>query len=244
MIGLVGKLSHRIICISEFSHGLAIDAGISRDKLRVVYVGVDTHYFRRTVTAVRWRKKTVGDNDPLVLTTGRLDRRKGHDVAIQAIAILRERYPDIRYLIAGTGEEDERLRAIVKSFGLQAHVVFGGRLSREDLRSAYSAADIFLFPTRQEGNWVEAQGLVVIEAGLCGLPVVAGRHGGVLEIVSHERTGLLIDPYDAAAAAAAVTRLLEDDQLRNRIVSSASEEWSQRFSIDAMVQGTLRAVAN
>jgi len=83
---------------------------------------------------------------------------------------------------------------------------------------------------------------VVIEAGLCGAPVVVGRHGGVVEIVTHELTGLLIDPRSPEEAAKAVDRLLSDRSFRDRMVAAAQEEWSRRFSVGAMVRGTEIAI--
>jgi glycosyltransferase involved in cell wall biosynthesis len=239
IIRLVKRTSHRIICISEFSRRLAVQAGFPDGQLRVVYVGVDTTYFRPMPDAASWREKLLqGSPGPILLTTGRLERRKGHDVALEAVGVLREKYPRLQYVVIGVGEEEDRLRKIVAQRGLDAHVVFRGRVSRDELRRAYGGSDVFLFPTRQEGSAVEAQGLAVIEAGLCGLPVVVGRHGGVLEIVSHERTGLIIDPRDPRAAAEAVDRLLIDTALRERLAKEAREEWSRRFSQATMVHAT------
>jgi phosphatidyl-myo-inositol dimannoside synthase len=236
---LLKRSSHRVICISEFSRRLALEAGIRDEKLRVIYVGVDVDYFKPAPDADAWRQKTLGHSKgPLVLTTGRLDRRKGHDIALEAIDLLRKKYPELLYVIVGNGEEEQRLRAIVRRLGLDPHVMFAGRVSRDDLRRAYSAADVFLLPTRQEGNWVEAQGLVVIEAGLCGAPAVVGRHGGVLEIVTHERTGLLVDPRSPKEAAEAIDRLLTNPSLKKQLVATAREEWSSRFSVAAMVRST------
>jgi phosphatidylinositol alpha-1,6-mannosyltransferase len=239
VLALLKRSSHRIICISEFSRRLALDAGLPADRLRVVYVGVDVDYFRAVPDASDWRERVLsGSPGPLLLTTGRLERRKGHDTALHAVDLLRRKYPHLRYLIIGVGEEEERLRAIVDRRNLGSHVLFQGRVSRDELRRAYSAADVFVFPTRQEGNAVEAQGLVVIEAGLCGLPVVVGRHGGIVEIVSDERTGLVVDPHDPQGVADAADRVLTDPVLRDRLVKSAREEWSQRFSLDTMVRQT------
>jgi len=242
---LLNRLSDRIICISQFSRRLARSAGIPDEKIRVVYVGVDTDYFKPAPDADAWRTSVLaGSRGPLLLTTGRLDRRKGHDVALEAVDLLRAQYPDLRYAIIGHGEEEATLRSKVQRLGLESQVIFLGRVSRDDLRRAYSAADVFLLPTRQEGNWVEAQGLVVIEAGLCGVPVVVGRHGGVLEIVTDERTGLLIDPRSPREAAQAVGRLLGDSSLRERLVAAAKREWSSRFAISEMVRGTEAAIRN
>ncbi|TMB98522.1 MAG: glycosyltransferase family 4 protein [Chloroflexi bacterium] len=237
---LLGWRASAIICISQYTRGLALRAGLPPCKCHVVFVGVSLETFRRGDGSA-WRRRALGTAEgPLLLTVGRLERRKGHDVALQAVAMLREEFPGLRYVIIGVGPEEGRLRDLARGLRIEEHVLWYGRAEQAELRQAYSAADVFLFPTRQEGRSVEAQGLVIIEAGLCGAAVAVGRHGGAVEIVTHERTGLLFDPEDAAAAATAVGRLLRDPALRRRLGQSAETEWRSRFGVDTMVAETIR----
>jgi len=237
---LLGSRADGIICISEYTRGLALQAGLPPAKCHVVFVGVNLETFRRGGGSA-WRRRMLGGvGGPLLLTVGRLERRKGHDVALRAVAMLQEEFPELRYVIIGVGPEEARLRDLARELRIEELVLWHGRADQAELRQAYSAADVFLFPTRQDGRSVEAQGLVIIEAGLCGAAVAVGRHGGAVEIVTHERTGLLFDPEDAAAAAAAVQRLLRDPVLRRRLAENAEMEWRSRFGVRTMVAETIR----
>jgi len=241
---ILSRYAHGIICISEYTRGLAIRAGLPSRKCHVVFVGVSLEMFRRADGSA-WRQRALGRAvGPLLLTVGRLETRKGHDVALRAIAMLCEEFPGLRYVIIGVGPEEGRLRDLARRLGIEEHVIWYGRADQADLQQAYSSADVFLLPTRKDGRSVEAQGLVIIEAGLCGAAVAVGRHGGAVEIVTHERTGLLFDPLDAAAAAAAVRRLLRDPTLRRKLAGAAATEWQSRFGVDTMVTETLRVLSS
>lgn len=243
ILWMLGRRAHGIICISKYSLGLATAAGLPPSKCPVVYVGVDDRAFRR-VDGAEWRRKILGGAEGrILLTVGRLERRKGHDTALRAVAQLRESFPEIRYVIVGVGPEENRLRTLAASLGIEQHVVWHGRAAPDELCEAYSGSDVFLFPTRQEGRSIEAQGLVIIEAGLCEGAVVVGAHGGAVEIVTHEKTGLLFDPSDPSAAAGAVKRLLQDPAWSRDLGRSAAAEWRVRFSIENMVDQTIKVFA-
>lgn len=244
VLRMIGRRAQGVICISRYTLGLARAAGLPEHKCPVVYVGVDANAFRR-VDGGTWRRGVLqGGPGPVLLTVGRLERRKGHDTAIRAVADLRRDYPGLRYVIIGVGPEEPRLRALSTSLGIEEHVVWYGRAAPDHLRQAYSACDVFFFPTRQEGQNIEAQGLVIIEAGLCEAPVAVGAHGGAVEIVTHEKTGLLFEPSDPVAAAAAVRRLLMDAEWARGLGRAASREWRMQFSIDAMVEHTLEVFSD
>ena len=243
VVRLLAARCRTVICISQYSRELALRSGIPSSKIRVIPVGVDTEFYRPAEDPEVWKSSIVGNGEgPLVLTVARLERRKGHDTALETIALLRERYPRIRYVIVGVGDEEPRLRSLARQYHIEDLVVFCGRLSRDDVRRAYTAADIFLLLTRQEGRSVEAQGLVLIEAGLCGAPVVVGRHGGAAEVIEDGVTGLVVAPRDPKAAAQAVTHLLESDALRHRIIEQAQVQWPSQYGIGQMVDLTVAAL--
>ena len=244
VLRLLGRRAHGIICISQYTKALAVQAGVPSGRCHVVFVGVSPEAFYRD-DGTSWRRRVLGRAEgPLLLTVGRLERRKGHDTALRAVATLRQEFSGLRYVIIGVGPEEGRLRDLARELHLEELVVWYGRADQAELRQAYSAADLFFFPTRQEGRNVEAQGIVIIEAGLCGAAVAVGRHGGATEIVEHERTGLLFDPEDAAAAAAAVRRLLLDPALRQTLGRSAATEWRSRFGVDTMVADTIKVITS
>ena len=155
--------------------------------------------------------------DPLpwggrLLCVGRLDERKGLDVAIKALSQLPE---GTTLEILGQGDAAYRahLDEIANTLGLAERVKFNV-VSRSELKDHYRAADAVLFPVL----WDEPFGLVPIEAIACGTPVVATGTGGSAEFLAHERNCLLVAPGDSGALALAVTRLADDIALRARLV--------------------------
>ncbi|MBP7134420.1 glycosyltransferase family 4 protein [Patescibacteria group bacterium] len=146
-----------------------------------------------------------------LLAVARLVPRKGIDRLIDALALL----PESVYLtVIGSGLDEARLRERALSLG--DRVRFETVASDEDRNAWYAASDIFVLPTRDEGRDVEGFGIVFIEAALAGLPVVAGRGGGVEEAVIDGETGLLVDPENSEAIAQAIEQLRRDPALMQR----------------------------
>jgi len=143
-----------------------------------------------------------------LLTVGRLVPRKGQDRTIEAVAGLRDELPGLTYSVVGEGPDRARLEALVDRHGVRDRVTLHGRLVGEALEQAYRDADVFVMPARvEEGGDTEGYGLVYLEAGARGLPVVGGRAAGAAEAVDPERTGLLVDrPDDATSVAHAIRR--------------------------------------
>jgi phosphatidylinositol alpha-1,6-mannosyltransferase len=163
------------------------------------------------------RRRYAGPGDILLLSVGRLQRRKGHDIAIQAIATLRTRLPNLRYVIAGDGEERSRLERLAADLNVQDRVFFAGIVSDADLPAFYAACDIFLLPNRVDEGDIEGFGIVFLEAAASGKPVIGGNNGGVPEAVDRDVTGLLVDGADVWAVAAAIADLATSEERRGRM---------------------------
>jgi phosphatidylinositol alpha-1,6-mannosyltransferase len=182
---------------------------------------------------------------PLLLTVGRLTRRKGHDKVIAALPRIRERVPNVRYVIGGVGPEEPRLRALVQAMQLQDEVVFVGKIPVEELEGYFSAADVFVHPNREVDGDIEGFGLVFLEASACGTPVIGGRSGGALDAIQDGVTGHLVDGADVQEIADRCCELLLDPQHRAKM-GSAGKIWASRFNWDdavAQVRSLLLQVA-
>ena len=180
-----------------------------------------------------------------VLAVGNLLARKGHDVLLTALALVRDQGYDLKVVIVGDGPEAGYLTALADELKVRDRVIFAGRVPHEDVRSFYAKAKFFVHPAREE-----AQGLVLVEAMASKKAVIAARVLGVPELVRDGDTGLLIEPGDAASLAAALIRLATDAALRAGLVERAyahvtAEHTWDRFmtrSIDAY-ETVLRPVA-
>ena len=151
----------------------------------------------------------------IILTIGRLVPRKGQDKTLGAMLHIWQNYQDAIYVIVGDGPDLTRLKTMAAPH--QDKVIFTGRVSDQERNAWLSLADIFVMPARQSDEDVEGFGIVYLEAGSFGIPVIAGRAGGAVEAVLHEKTGLLVDPEDIDKIAEAILRLLNDRELADKL---------------------------
>ena len=145
-----------------------------------------------------------------MLTVGRLQERKGHDVMIEALPTIREAIPNVLYSIVGGGEQLSRLKQLVIEHGVAEHVQFLGEVDDQKMIRCYQQCDLFALPNRQVGRDIEGFGMVLVEAQACGRPVLAGASGGTRETMDIGRTGVVVPCEEADGLATEVTRLLLD----------------------------------
>jgi len=183
----------------------------------VIPNGVDTEKFSRKGD----KRKELGlEGKKVILTISRLSRKNGVDTLIEAFAKVKERMPEAELLILGTGEEEEKLRAMAGD-GIR----FLAPVPHEQLAEYYSASDVFCRPSRDEGF-----GIVFIEAMACGVPPVGTSVGGITDIIDNGRNGLLVPPESPDALAKAIESLLRDDRARERMAGTARKDAVERFS--------------
>jgi phosphatidylinositol alpha-1,6-mannosyltransferase len=203
------------------------DWGVSAARLAVVSPGVDVERFAPAPRDDAERAKLGWENRLVVLTVGRLQRRKGHDRMIEAVALLREQFPTLLYAIVGDGTERGDLEAAVQRAGLSSCVRFHGVLPDAELVRAYQHCDLFALPNRTAGMDFEGFGMVLLEAQACGRAVLAGDSGGTAAALRAGETGVLVDCRRADTLAAAVAALLSDPARREHL-GAAGREWTAR----------------
>ncbi|MBE3073335.1 MAG: glycosyltransferase family 4 protein [Actinobacteria bacterium] len=191
-------------------------------KTVVVYNGVDSP---STLIAPA---QLAGSADRHLVVVGRIAKRKGQDVAIKALHLLRLRGYSVDLTLVGDvfpGYEEERvlLASLADGLGLVDCIHFAG--FSEEVAAYLQAADIVLVPSR-----VEPFGNVAVDAQMAGKPVVASNVQGLPEIVEHGRTGLLVAPDDPAALAAAVARLLDEPGLAGQLAQRGADAAHRRFN--------------
>jgi phosphatidylinositol alpha-1,6-mannosyltransferase len=154
---------------------------------------------------------------PTLLTVARIvkaNRYKGHDVVLRALATVKRALPDVAYVIVGEGDDLDYLDRLARESGVRENVIFAGRVSDEELPLLYNVCDAFIMCSRENrtrrGILAEGFGLALLEASACGKPVIAGRSGGVPDAVQDGITGLLVNPVDSEAVAAAMIKVLRE----------------------------------
>lgn len=199
--------------------------GYPEEKVRVIHNGVDLTRFvpahdRRDLRAALG----LPVDQPIVVMVARLDPEKGHRTLFEAISLLQGKAAT--WLIVGSGRGEDRIRAEAAHFGVSDRVRFLGM--RRDIPALLQAADIFAFPTLQEGF-----SNALIEAMASGCAIVASDYPSNLEAVEEGKTALISPCGDAPRLAANLARLLDDPALRCRLGTAARERAEQEFSLAA-----------
>lgn len=204
----------RDLCLSVLGQLGFDSAGLD---VRTLALGTDPEHFRPGIGGSLARQRYGLDGRRWLLTVARLTRHKGIDTGLQVLSQLRPRYPDLGYLVVGSGGDLPRLEAIARDLGVSDRVRFLTNVPDHDLPGLYNSAEIYLGLSRQmEGN-VEGFGISLVEAGACGIPVVGGRSGGIPDAVREGETGLLVDPGRPDAVSAVVAGLLDDGNAARRL---------------------------
>lgn len=186
----------------------------------VLHPGVDVEFFRPfDASSVLDRYGLRGKK--VCLSTGRIAPRKGHARVLNALPRVLMQVPNLVYLIAGRGPEEENLKQLCRKLHLDEHVRFLGFVEQAYLPSLYNACDLFVLPSCTTETDVEGFGIVYAEAGACRKPVIGGRGGGVPEVVLDGWTGLLVDPMDIEELAAAMIRILTDKRLSRQLAANS-----------------------
>jgi glycosyltransferase involved in cell wall biosynthesis len=158
-------------------------------------------------------------NAVVILTVGRLVRRKGFDRVIGQLPALQAAGLEVYYLVAGRGPMEAELRQMAASLGVAEQVIFAGYVPDSQLAEFYAASDLFAMLTFFDAGSqsIEGFGIVYLEAGYFGKPVLASRVGGVEDAVQDGETGILVDPGSEAEIYAALEQLCRDSGLRDRL---------------------------
>jgi phosphatidyl-myo-inositol dimannoside synthase len=203
---------------------LEVEWRLPPGRIKILYPGVDTQCLVPAARSPVVRAALGWGDRPVVLTVGRLQRRKGHDVMIRALSSILGAAPDVLYAIAGDGEERATLGTLVAREGLEGHVQFLGRLDDDQLMRCYQQCDLFVLPNRQDGRDIEGFGIVLLEAQACGRPVVAGASGGTAETMRVPETGRIV-PCETSDRLAQVVRELLSDRAQLDSMGLAARRW-------------------
>jgi phosphatidylinositol alpha-1,6-mannosyltransferase len=214
-----------VIANSRHTRDLLVrDWDLSPERIHVMHPGVDTTKFvpaphsEEARALLGWRGRTV------VLTVGALQKRKGQDMMLRALPVIRKQVPNVLYAIAGEGWERGYLEGLVQELGLEDCVQMRGIPDDAELIHCYQQCDLFALPNRQVGWDFEGFGIVLLEAQACGKPVLAGASGGTAETMDPPHTGWVVPCDRPEPLAEEVVRLLRDGELRERM-GALGREW-------------------
>jgi glycosyltransferase involved in cell wall biosynthesis len=241
---LACRLAHRVICVSPSTREKAIASGlVTRERTVVTGCGscngIDVSRFAAnpelTARAAKLRQQLdIPEHGTVVLFVGRLTRDKGIPELLEAFLRLEERFPELWLVLVGCFEDGDALPCDTKQ-NLEAHprVMFVGAVP--DTSAYYTTADIVVLPSHREGLPT-----VILEAQAAGKPVVGARATGILDVVAHEKTGLLFPVGDVPALAEVVARLITDKALAYRLGFAGQEQVRRNFQQERVWEALYR----
>ncbi len=217
------KSADGVVAVSNFMKELAILIGVEPGKTKVIYNAVDF------LTNFPARQEPVS---PTLVFSGRLTPWKGVEMLIKVVADLKQKYPDIIFEILGEGSEFEKLKKLADELGVKDQVKFRGRVSEEESHQVFARSTIFVLNTNYEGL-----SHAILNALSVGVPIITTPIGGNPEVILDDENGLLA-PYDNFEAwKSAISRLLDDKDLRQKL-SVNGRKTLEKFKWDILLQKT------
>ncbi len=218
---LVLRHSDIIIANSSATKKTIERYGYPPDKIYIVNPGVDSKKFIPLEDENIIKQKLGMIDRKVLLSVGRLVKRKGHENVIKALPEIIETVPSVLFVLIGNGPEDMRLKKLTSEMKLDESIRFVGEIEEDEKILYYQSCDLFIMPTFEikdrAMNDYEGFGIVYLEAGACGKPVVGGRSGGTSDAVVDGHTGVLVDPYDIHEIAGVAIRLLTDEAYAQKL---------------------------
>lgn len=226
---ILSKLADRIIVISNSVRD-RFNWLKNREKISVIYNGIDIDDFSRDINTDKIRKELSITEDEIVIgTVGQLIPMKGHKYFIEAAKIVLEKIKNVKFIITGSSQENSsyemELKNMVKNYNLEDKIIFTGY--RKDIKNIIALMDIFVFSAVGEGF-----GRVLIEAMVLQKPIVAANSGGIPEIVVDGKTGLLVPENDPHSIASAVIMLINEKDTRDRMGRAGRKRVEEMFTIE------------
>ncbi len=230
LVKSVCKNAKTLICNSENSAGLVEKLEFeTKERCEVLHPGVDVARFVPAPPDEAFRQKVGWQGKRVLLTVGRLQRRKGQDYLVEAMPQLLKEFPDLFYAVVGRGECHDELTAMVEQNNLHDSVGIYSDMNDDELIQCYQQCDVFILPNRTIANDIEGFGMVLVEAQVCGKPVIAGNSGGTRETMDVDKTGHVIDCSSPDSLFNNLTKLLKKTSINDDKVDVADYA-RERFS--------------
>ncbi len=181
----------------------------------------------------------------IIFSLGRHVERKGFEYLLMALKLILQKRKDVHLVLGGKGPREASLKALAEKLGLKDHCTFIPFIEENILGKFFSNADIFVLPSivDKQGD-TEGLGVVNIEALTYGCPVVSTNVGGIPDVIINEETGLLVEQKNSEQLANAIIRLLEDENLRNRIIKGGLIHIKKNFSWDGIAKSHIEIYSN
>ena len=228
-----------IIANSNYTKELAIKVGINPSKIRTIFPGIQKPKIVENTSKIE-AEKIYGESFPKIITVARLDKRKGHDKILMLIKNLKPKFPKIKYVSIGVGEEENGLIKLSKELSLEEDVIFLKNINFDLKIALIAEANLCLMPTRIEKKSVEGFGISFIEAASYGVGSIGGKDGGASDAIAHNETGLICDGNDLNSIYDSVVNFFKNENFVK--YGKNALEFSENFHWNKIIKNYLKLI--
>ena len=222
-----------IIANSKFTKNLAIQVGLSEKKIHIIHPGHDEPIEIENNFAIE-ANNLFKDSFPKILTIARLDRRKNHQNILMCIRNLKEKFPKIKYISIGDGEEKNKLSSLAKELNIEKEVLFLNQANEKLKIAIIKNSNLFLMPSIIFKKSVEGFGISFIEAASYGVGSIGGKDGGANDAIKNKETGLICDGEDINSIYESIMKFFENDNYKK--YGSNALKFSENFTWNKIVK--------
>jgi len=222
---MVLKRFNAVAAVSESVRQRLTDSGIAEEKIKVIANGIDVEAFERASALPELR----GSAEKVIGVVARLDLQKGFEHLLAAVRELAASFTGLKVVIVGEGPDREAIEQMIERNGLQKTVVLAGQ--RTDMPNVYASIDMLVLPSLNEGL-----PMTLLEAMAASRPVIAARVGAIPRVIEDGKTGLLVNPADAAGLKDAMARLLTDAALSGQLAAQGHDSVALHYTAGAMAR--------
>ncbi len=238
ILSSVSKIKY-VIANSNFTKNLGIEMGIPKEKIYVIHPGCDIPLEIETPFQNR-ADNIFKDSFPKIVTVARLDRRKNHQNILMCIRNLKEKFPNIKYISIGDGEEKNNLIKLVKELKIENEVTFLFEADQKFKNAIIKSSNLFLMPSIAYKRSVEGFGISFIEAASYGVGSIGGEHGGASDAIINQKTGLLCDGKEINSIYKSILKFFENDNYKKFGLNAL--EFSKNFNWKTIVKKYLSLI--
>ena len=202
-----------IIANSNFTKNLGISIGIPEKNIYIIHPGCDDP--EKIESKFQEQAENIFKNSfPKILTVARLDKRKNHQSILMCIRNLKEKYPNIKYVSIGEGEEKKKLLSLVKELKIENEVVILNNIDQKLKVALIKNSNLFLMPSIKFKKSVEGFGISFIEAASYGVGSIGGQEGGARDAIDEEKTGLICDGENINSIYESILKFFENENYK------------------------------
>ena len=233
------KKANFIIANSNFTKNLIIKLGYKNDNIVVINPGCN-YPLKVEKSSKQFADVVYGNSFPKLITVSRLDGRKNHQNILMSIKNLLPKFPKLKYVSIGDGEEKNNLEKLKKQLGLTKEVTFIYEASEQEKIGLLERSDIFVMPSVVFKKSVEGFGISFIEAAAYGKPSIGGIHGGERDAIIEGKTGFLCDGNDLNLIYDSLIKIIDNDNYKKLGVNAL--EFSKNFKWDKIIKHYIKLI--